>query len=54
VLAEGNKDVMVIGHPGLNDVVKGNLGGAPAFDPEVGPYLTARAGASLNASPRFR
>jgi len=49
VLAEGNKDVMVIGHPGLNDVVKGNLGGAPAFYPEVGPYLTARALTQFNA-----
>jgi alkyl sulfatase BDS1-like metallo-beta-lactamase superfamily hydrolase len=49
VLAEGNKDVMVIGHPGLNDVVKANLGGAPAFYPEVGPYLTARALVQFNA-----
>jgi len=45
VLAEGNKDVMVIGHPDLNDVVAENMtgGGAPAFYPEVGPLLTARA-----------
>jgi len=49
VLAEGNKDVMIIGHPGLNDVVKANLGGAPAFYPEVGPYLTARALLQFNA-----
>jgi len=48
VLAEGNKDVMVIGHPGLNDVVKANAGGAPAFYPEVGPYLTARAVIQFN------
>ena len=48
VLTEGNKDVMVIGHPGLNDVVKANLGGAPAFYPEVGPYLTARAVVQFN------
>jgi len=48
VLAEGNKDVMIIGHPGLNDVVKANLGGAPAFYPEVGPYLTARAVTQFN------
>jgi alkyl sulfatase BDS1-like metallo-beta-lactamase superfamily hydrolase len=45
VMAEGNKDVMVIGHPDLNDIVTRNLssGGAPAYFPEVGPYLTARA-----------
>ena len=45
VLAEGNEDVMVIGHPGLNAVVAKNLqgGGAPAYFPEIGPYLTARA-----------
>ncbi|MDX1823387.1 MAG: alkyl sulfatase dimerization domain-containing protein, partial [Thiohalomonadales bacterium] len=48
VLAEGNKDVMIIGHPELNDVVKANLGGAPAFYPEVGPYLTARAVTQFN------
>jgi len=51
VLAEGNKDIMVIGHPNLNEVVKQNLGGggAPAFYPEVGPYLTARALTQFNA-----
>jgi len=45
VLAEGNKDVLVIGHPDLNEVVAKNLqgGGAPAYFPEIGPYLTARA-----------
>jgi alkyl sulfatase BDS1-like metallo-beta-lactamase superfamily hydrolase len=45
VMAEGNKDVMVIGHPDLNDIVQRNLssGGAPAFFPEISPYLTARA-----------
>jgi len=48
VLAEGNNDVMIIGHPGLNDVVKENAGGAPAFYPEVGPYLTARAVVQFN------
>jgi len=50
VLAEGNKDVMIIGHPNLNDVVKQNMGsgGAPAFYPEVGPYLTARAVIQFN------
>ncbi len=51
VLAEGNKDVMVIGHPGLNAVVEQNLkgGGAPAYFPELGPYLTARAVIQFNA-----
>ncbi len=51
VLAEGNKDVMVIGHPGLNAVVEKNLqgGGAPAYFPEIGPYLTARAVIQFNA-----
>jgi len=51
VIAEGNKDVMIIGHPGLNDVVTSNLGagGAPSFYPEVSPYLTARALTQFNA-----
>jgi len=50
VLAEGDKDVMVIGHPNLNQVVEQNLrgGGAPAYYPEVGPYLTARALTQFN------
>jgi alkyl sulfatase BDS1-like metallo-beta-lactamase superfamily hydrolase len=50
VLAEGNEDVMVIGHPDLNDVVVENLGagGAPAYYPEVSPYLTARAVTQFN------
>ena len=45
VMAEGNKDVMVIGHPDLNDIVQRNLssGGAPAYFAEVSPYVTARA-----------
>lgn len=51
VLAEGNTDVMVIGHPDLNAVVENNLrsGGAPAYFPEIGPYLTARAAIQFNA-----
>ena len=50
VLAEGNKDVMVIGHPDLNAVVEENQrgGGAPAYYPELGPYLTARAVIQFN------
>jgi alkyl sulfatase BDS1-like metallo-beta-lactamase superfamily hydrolase len=45
VMAEGKKDVMVIGHPDLNKIVQTNMasGGAPAYFPEVGPYLTSRA-----------
>lgn len=45
VMAEGNKDIMVIGHPDLNAIVQRNLssGGAPAYFPEISPYLTARA-----------
>lgn len=51
VLADGNEDVIVIGHPGLNAVVEKNLqgGGAPAYFPEIGPYLTARALIQFNA-----
>lgn len=49
VLAEGNKDVKVIGHPNLNAVVKKNAGGAPAYFPEIGPYLSARALIQFNA-----
>ena len=50
-ITEGNKDLMVIGHPDLNDVVTENMtgGGAPAFYPEVGPLLTARALQQFNA-----
>jgi linear primary-alkylsulfatase len=49
VLAEGNKDVMVIGHPDLNAVVEKNAGGAPAYYPEIGPYLTSRLLIQFNA-----
>jgi alkyl sulfatase BDS1-like metallo-beta-lactamase superfamily hydrolase len=50
-LTEGNTDVMVIGHPNLNSVVQANLqsGGAPAYFPEIGPYLTARMAIQFNA-----
>ena len=43
-MVEGDDDVMVIGHPDLNDIVQTNLssGGAPAYFPEISPYLTAR------------
>jgi hypothetical protein len=45
VMAEGNKDVMVIAHPDMDKVVAQNMGsgGAPAYFPEIGPVLTARA-----------
>lgn len=51
VFAEGNKDILVIGHPNLNEVVTQNIkgGGAPAYYPELGPYLTARAAIQFNA-----
>ncbi|MDH5346136.1 MAG: hypothetical protein OEW59_10260, partial [Gammaproteobacteria bacterium] len=51
VMAEGNQNIMVIGHPNLNGVVKQNQGGggAPSFYPEVGPYLTARVLTQFNA-----
>ena len=42
VLTEGNDDIPIIGHPGLNAVVEQDAGGAPAYFPEIGPYLTAR------------
>jgi len=45
VMAEGNKDVMVISHPDMDKVVAQNMssGGAPPYFPEIGPVLTARA-----------
>ena len=51
VIAEGNKDVKVIGHPGLNATVEKNLqgGGARGYFPEIGPYLTARGLIQFNA-----
>jgi len=51
VLAEGNEDIQVIGHPNLNAVVEANMktAGAPAYFPEIGPYLTARMLIQFNA-----
>jgi alkyl sulfatase BDS1-like metallo-beta-lactamase superfamily hydrolase len=50
-LVDNPDDVMVIGHPTLNDTVKANLqgGGAPggAYG-EIGPVLTARAVVQMN------
>ncbi len=48
VLAEGNTDLAIIGHPNLNAVVEQNAGGAPAYFPEIGPYITARAVIQFN------
>jgi alkyl sulfatase BDS1-like metallo-beta-lactamase superfamily hydrolase len=44
-LVENPDDVLVIGHPKLNETVQSNLqgGGAPSAIPEVGPILSARA-----------
>jgi glyoxylase-like metal-dependent hydrolase (beta-lactamase superfamily II) len=51
VLAEGREDIPVIGHPNLNAVVEANIrsAGAPAYFPEIGPYLTARMLIQFNA-----
>jgi alkyl sulfatase BDS1-like metallo-beta-lactamase superfamily hydrolase len=51
VLAEGNEDITIIGHPGLNAVVEQNAkaAGAPAYFQELGPYLTARMLIQFNA-----
>jgi alkyl sulfatase BDS1-like metallo-beta-lactamase superfamily hydrolase len=50
-LVDNPEDVMVIGHPTLNDTVEANLqgGGAPggAYG-EIGPVLTARAVVQMN------
>ena len=51
VLAEGQEDLIIIGHPNLNDVVEANTkaAGFPAYFPEIGPYLTARGLIQFNA-----
>jgi len=43
-LVDNPDDVLVIGHPKLNETVQSNLqgGGAPSAIPEVGPYMTPR------------
>ena len=45
VFVDDPKDVVVIGHPKLNETVQNNLsgGGAPSVIPEIGPILSARA-----------
>jgi len=51
VLAEGNTDIPIIGHPNLNAVIESNAksAGAPAYFQEIGPYLTARLLIQFNA-----
>jgi len=51
VLAEGQDDLTIIGHPNLNAVVEANMkaAGFPAYFPELGPYLTARGLIQFNA-----
>lgn len=51
VLAEGQENLTIIGHPNLNAVVEANAkaAGFPAYFPEIGPYLTARGLIQFNA-----
>ena len=44
-LVDNPDDVMIIGHPKLNETVENSLkgGGAPSAIPEVGPLMTSRA-----------
>jgi len=44
VLADNPADVLIIGHPKLNETVENNLkgGGSPSAIPEVGPLMTSR------------
>ena len=51
VLAEGQDDLIIIGHPNLNAVVEANMkaAGFPDYFPEIGPYLTARGLIQFNA-----
>ena len=50
VLAEGNDDVITIGKKGLNEKIAldQSSSGLPAFYPEIGPYLMARAVSQFN------
>lgn len=43
-LVDNPDDVLVIGHPKLNETVESSLkgGGSPSAIPEVGPYMTSR------------
>jgi alkyl sulfatase BDS1-like metallo-beta-lactamase superfamily hydrolase len=49
-LVDNPDDVLVIGHPKLNETVQSSLqgGGAPSAIPEVGPIMTARTMIQFN------
>ncbi|MCP3885201.1 MAG: MBL fold metallo-hydrolase, partial [Propionibacteriaceae bacterium] len=49
-LVDNPDDVLVIGHPKLNETVQSSLqgGGAPSAIPEVGPIMTARTMTQFN------
>jgi len=50
-LVDNPDDVLVIGHPKVNETVKTLMqgGGAPSAIPEVGPYMTPRVMIQLNS-----
>ncbi len=50
-LVDNPDDVLVIGHPKVNETVKTTMqgGGAPSAIPEVGPYMTPRVMIQLNS-----
>ena len=50
-LVDNPDDVLVIGHPTVNETVKTLMqgGGAPSAIPEVGPYMTPRVMIQLNS-----
>jgi len=50
-LVDNPDDVLIIGHPRLNETAEASLqgGGAPSAIPEVGPYMTARLLIQFNA-----
>ncbi len=49
-MVDDPSDVMVIGHPSVNETVQSNIrgGGAPSVYGEIGPILTARAVVQMN------
>lgn len=49
-LVDNYEDVMVIGHPKLNETVEASLkgGGSPSAIPEIGPLMTSRAMIQFN------
>lgn len=50
VIADNPDDVLIIGHPKLNETIESSLqgGGAPSAIPEVGPIMTTRALVQFN------